>query len=512
MDSSNKKKLFRVTLIIAFVSICAKLTSFISEIILAACLGSNYQGDAYYMVANIQMVIYPSFSAGVWKVFLPLYKGKRAQGRLDEANAITNQTISFFFIAASAAVVLLILFAEPLVSLIAPGFSAQAKTLCVKLVRLSAPMYLFIVIAAVFAAMLQANNRFFGSQIREVASHIPTILAALLCYQKWGTEALAIALAVGGLLRLLIELPFVNWGYRFHPDFRFRSPDFRLMCKRLPSALKSEGISQLNALIDKAMASTLPEGTISALNYGHKLMNVFSGLLSGSVATALYPQTIEMITLKKTEELGKLISRIIVLFFVTMVPLTMACILFRTELVTAAFQRGSFSADNTALTSGIFALYSLALFFNASNAVISNVFYGYGDTRTPVIIGLIGLAANVVLNVVLIHFFRANGLALATSLAVMVTFICRLFFVRKYIRLDYRRMLQVFLKVFAASAVACFVPRLLFWLCPANHLLTLIASLLLGSCIYYLAVRLLRVKELDDLLKLIRHGLRKFSN
>ena len=511
MDNSIGKKLFRVTLTIVIVSVIAKLTSFISEIVLAACLGSDYRGDAYYMVSNIQMVIYPSFSVGIWKVFLPLYKGKSAQGRMDGANTITNQTISFFFITASAAVVLLILFAEPLVSLVAPGFPPQANALCVKLVRLSAPMYLFIAIAAVYAAILQANNRFFGSQVREVASHIPTILAALFCYQKWGTEALAIALAVGGLVRLLIELPFVNWGYRFHPDFRFRSSDFRLMLRRLPAALTTEGISQLNALIDKAMASTLPEGTISALNYGHKLVNVFSGLLSGSIATALYPQTIEMIALKKTEELGRLISKIIVIFLVMMVPLTTASVLFRKELVTAVFQRGSFSADSTSLTAGIFAMYSLGLFFNASNAVISNVYYGFGDTRIPMIIGMVSLAANTVLNVILIHLFRANGLALATSLAVMITFILRLALVRKYVRLNYHRMLQNFLKILVASAVACFVPRILFWLCPANHWLTLIASLLLGVGIYYSVVRLFRVKELDDLLNLVTERLRKNS-
>lgn len=512
MENSIGKKLFRVTLIITVVSVAAKLISFITEVALAACLGSDYRGDAYHMVSNIQMVIYPSFSVGVWKVFLPLYKGKSAQGRLDEANAITNQTISMFLITGSAAMLLLLLLAEPLVSLVAPGFSPQAKALCAKLVRLSSPMYLFVVVSSVYAAMLQANNRFFGSQIREVASHIPTIFAALFCYHRWGPEALAIALAVGGLVRLLIELPFVNWGYHFRPDFHFRSPDFRLMLKRLPAALTSEGISQLNALIDKAMASTLQEGTISALNYGHKLTNVFSGLLSGSVSTALYPQTIEMIALKKTEALGRMISKIIEIFFVMMVPITIACVLFRVELVTVAFQRGSFSADSAALTAGIFALYSLGLFFNASNAVISNVFYGFGDTRLQAIISLISLAVNVALNLVLIHFFQANGLALSTSLAVMTTFFCRLVLVKKYVRLDYGRMLWIFLKVLAASAVACFTPRILFWLCPTNYLLTLVVSLPLGVGLYYLALRLLRVKELDDLLKLLfRHGLRKFS-
>ncbi|MBO4418693.1 MAG: murein biosynthesis integral membrane protein MurJ [Oscillospiraceae bacterium] len=509
MDHSIGKKVFRGTLIIMLVGVAAKLAAFISEVVLAACLGANYRSDAYYMVSNIQAVLYPTLGVGVWKVFLPLYKERCASGRIQEANELTNRAISFFSVVSFGAVLLLILLAGPVVSLLAPGFEGETRALCVRLVRLSAPMYFFIIAAAIYATILQAHDKFFGSQIREVASHIPTILAALFCYQKWGVEAMAIALVAGGLVRLLVELPFVDWGYRFRPDFRFRNPEFSLLLKRLPSALASEGVVQLNALIDKAMASTLPEGTISGLNYGHKLMSVFNGLLSGAITTALFPQTVELIAKKRIDELGRMIARIVNLFCLIMVPVSLACVLFRKELVTAVFQHGSFAADSTALTADVFALYCLGLFFLASNSVVSNVFYGFGDTKTPMVVSVIGLAVNVALNVALVQLWGVNGLALATSVSAIVTFLVRLLMVKRYVRLDYGRMLVTFLKVSLASAVGCFVPRILFWLLPANPWLLLAASALIGAVLFFAALRLLRVKELDDLAGMIKRWLNK---
>ena len=504
MDNSAGKQVFRGTVVIVLVGILAKITSFISEAVLAAYLGTTFRSDAYYMVTSIQAVIYPMLSVGIWKVFMPIYKEKTTLGLNDEAAALTNKAITFFSVVSFIAVGLLILLADPVVSVVAPGFEGETKALCIKLVRISAPMYFFIIAAAIYASVLQANNKFLGSQIREVASHIPTILAAVFFYKTFGIEAMAIALVVGGAVRLLIELPFVTWGYRFRPDFRFRSQEFGLMLRRLPSALLSEGVTQLNILIDKAMASTLPEGTISGLNYGQRLMNVLSGLLSSAIATALYPQMIELIALKKEDELSRLVVKIINMFSLLMIPITVASILFRTELVSVAFERGAFTEQSTEITAGIFALYSVGIFFAACNTVITNLFYGYGNTKTPMFISMANLAINVVLNLILIRLWGVNGLASATSLSAAITFFIRLAATRKYIKLDNKKMVITALKVLLGSVIACLIPRAIFWIYPINRYAVLLISALSAILLYFGVWKLLKITELDDLLSLVK--------
>ena len=508
-EKSLRNRIFKGTIIIVLVGIMAKFASFITEALLAAYLGTTYQSDAYYMIASIQTVIYPMMSIGIWNVFLPLYKSHISKEEKEIAENLTNKSISFFTLISIAVVILLIIFAPFVVSIVAPGFKGDTRELCISLVRISAPMYIFIIASAVYASVLQCHNKFLGSQIREVVSHIPTIIAAVFFYKSFGINAMAIALVVAGVLRLAIELPFVTWGYKYKPDFKLKSEEFVLMLKRLPSALISAGVAQLNSLVDKAMASTLPTGTVSGLNYGHKLMNVFSGLLSSAIATAMYPQMIELISLNKKDELGKLIVKIINIFCVMMFPITIACILFRTELVSAVFQRGAFDESSTALTSNVFALYCIGLFFVASNTVISNIFYGNGDTKTPMYISLAYLGINVALNLCFIHFLGVNGLALATSLSAIITFILRFQASRKYVILKRRIMIITSIKIIIASLVACMIPRAIFWVFPVNKYLVLILSAGMGMFLYLIGIKLLKVNEINDLVDLFKRKLKK---
>lgn len=509
MERSIGSKVFRGTVIILLVSILAKLTAFIAEAILAAYLGTNASSDAYHMISSVNQVIYPMLSIGIWKVFLPLYKKHITLGQMEEANALANRSVTFFTLISVAVVLFIEIFANLVVSVIAPGFQGETKTLCVTLVRIASPMFIFIIASAVYAAMLQCHNRFLGSQIREVASHFPTILAAVLLYHRFGIKVMAAALVVGGCLRLLIELPFVNWDYRYRPDHHFRSPEFKLMLHRLPAALLMEGAVKLNTLIDKAMASTLPSGTISSMNYGHKLVNVFSGLLSTSVSTALYPQMVELIALQKREELSRVVEKILNIFCLLILPVTVASVLFRTEIVSVVYERGNFNADSVAMTAGVFAFYMLGICFTASSAVLNNIFYGNGDTKTPMFISIGALIVNVAINLALIGPMGMNGLALATSVTSAITYTVRMIVVRKYITLQQKRMILTALKAFAASAVACVVPWLLVRQLSWNKYWSLLLAALLGMLLYYLCIRLLRVRELHELKTLLKKKLKR---
>ncbi|MBQ7437654.1 MAG: murein biosynthesis integral membrane protein MurJ [Oscillospiraceae bacterium] len=508
-NSSRANRIFRGTVIIVFVGILAKFASFISEAVMAAYLGTTYQSDAYYMISSIHGVVYPMMSIGIWRVFLPLYKSHVAKKEIATANALTDKALTFFTAISLIVVFLLIIFAPQVVSVVAPGFKGVTRELCIKLVRISAPMYVFIIASAVYAAVLRCHDKFLGSQIREVASHIPTIIAAIFFYRTFGIEAMAVALVVAGILRLLIELPFVDWGYRYKPDFSFRTEEFNVMLKRLPSALLSAGVAELNTLIDKAMASTLPAGAISALNYGNKLRNVFSGLLSSAISTALFPQMVELIALDKKQELSRLMLKIINIFCVLMIPVSLACVLFRTELVSVVFERGAFGHESTALTASIFALYTLSLFSAACNSVVSNIFYGFGDTRTPMQISVVNLGLNVALNFLMINRLGAAGLALATSISSVVTLLIRIVASEKYVELEIRSMASTAGKVVLASIVACVIPRIIFWVYPINKYFVLFISAIMGIAIYYLCVKLLKVREIDDLISLFGKRLKK---
>lgn len=501
--SSIGGRILHGAVVIAMMSFLAKLASFVVESTLAAYLGTSWQSDAYYMVSGVKDLFYPMLSIGIWKVFLPLYKERIALGDMKAAGSLANKAITLFTGASVVVVALVILFAEAVVSIVAPGFEGETRSLCIHLVRISTACYVPIIASSVYASMLQCHGKFFGSQLRETASHLPVIIAAVLFYPRYGVDALAYGLVAGGVVRLVVELPFVDWGYHYRFDARFRDGDVKKMLRRLPSSLVSEGVVQLNTLVDKSMASTLPGGSVAALSYGQKLTNVFSGMLSSAITTALYPQMVELIALKRRADLSHLLSRIIRLFCVVMIPVSLACALFGRELVSVAFQRGSFGEDSVSVTSGVFALYSCGMLFAACNSVTDNVFYGYGDTATPMRAIMVTLASNTCGNIIFMRFWGVNGFALSTTLAGVASFGVRVVLLRDYVDLEWKTIITVVLKVLSAALVSCLAPRAIFWVVPTRSALTLFVSAVLGMSIYYPILRILGVSEIDDIIRLV---------
>ena len=192
-----------------------------------------------------------------------------------------------------------------------------------------------------------------------------------------------------------------------------------------------------------------------------------------------------------------------------MIPVTAACILFSRDLVRAVFERGAFQEDSVALTAGVFGFYSMGLLFIACSTVVTNVFYGFGDTRTPLIIGVINMVVNVALNIVLSRIMGVNGLALATSLAAMISLGIRMAYVRKYADLEWRALAQTFGKVTLASLAACGAAWGLSSALISNVYLRLALAAAVGVGLYYPALKLLRVREVADLGKILRRKLRK---
>lgn len=502
------KELLKGAFVILFVSVLAKIVTYITEAILASILGSSNIADAYYMVMGIQYVLYPILSVGIWKVFLPIYKKIQVADQKVRLNMFSDTIISIFIVLSIITVCGIMCFSSTIVSVIAPGFSCDTKTMCSRLLFISSPMYIFIVIAAIYAAMLQCHNKFFASQIRQVLSHIPTIIVCLFLYKRYGYISLGYGLLLGGMSRLIIELFFVDWKYRFKPRIIINRDIFAFF-KAFPATFIAEGVIDLNMMIDKIMASTLATGTISVLNYGSRLTNVFSGLVSTSLATAFYPKMSELIAKKEFEKLSSAVNTLINLYCLIIIPISIGCIIFRTEIVSVAFQRGEFDGSSVIKTAGSFSCYASGLFFLASNTIFNNILYSYGETKKTMYVSIFNLIINVFMNLVLISTFKANGLAVATSIAAILTFFIRIFYLRGLVSITLKTISIRFVTVLFVSALICFAAKRIMFYFPVNKYLLLSLELAICSALYLCFLFFSKYSEIVYLSDLIKTKLRK---
>ena len=457
----SRKTLHNVGIILAC-SIVARLLSYIWEATLAAMYGATDETDALYMTSGIFLIVHPILDLGIWKVFLPIYKTKLVEKKDDLAAQMANTAMTFFFVVSFALVLLLIVCARPLVAALAPGFSPEKKAATIQYLRIASPFMIAVTLASVIGAMLQSREKFLGSQMREIGTHISKIVYLCICFRFLGIYAAVSSLIIGGIFRLLVQLPFIDWKWKFRLNFHFRDKDFMPMIKGLPSVALTSAIQHVNGMVDKIFASASSSGAVACLNYGHRLLNVFSGMISYAVSAAVYPTMIQYIAQKQEDKLRELLKNVIHSLGFIIIPISCFCMFFSHDIVTVAFQRGAFDAKATLLTSGVFTGYCIGMFFWGVSAVVTNVFYGYGDTKITMYISLIGIVINIFLDFLLMRLWGIVGLAAATSLSAVICLSIRFVLLKRFIAIDYGTIGLELVKILGVSLVSCGASLVLF--------------------------------------------------
>ena len=123
------------------------------------------------------------------------------------------------------------------------------------------------------------------------------------------------------------------------------------------------------------------------------------------------------------------------------VPATVGLLILGGPIVRLLFQRGEFSAADGVLTAQALAGYAVGLPAFSATRIAAQTFYALGDTRTPVLVGFVSVAVNVVLALLLMWPLQHVGLALASSLSSYVNLLGLCWLLRR--RLDGPRVAEV---------------------------------------------------------------------
>ena len=166
-------------------------------------------------------------------------------------------------------------------------------------------------------------------------------------------------------------------------------------------------VNQVNGLVDKTLASTLVEGSISALNYANKLNEFVMGIFIVSITSVIYPLLSKLSAANNKEEFNNSIVKSINYVILLVIPISIGAMVLSTPIVKLLFERGAFDLRATQMTSSALFCYSIGIIGFGLRDILSRVFYSIQDTKTPMINGAIAMALNIVLNLILIIYFSS---------------------------------------------------------------------------------------------------------
>jgi putative peptidoglycan lipid II flippase len=187
--------------------------------------------------------------------------------------------------------------------------------------------------------------------------------------------------------------------------------------------LIGSAVGKVSIFVDQVLGSLLGEGSISALNYSEKLFQLPLGLFVAGITIPIFPLLSEHVAANRPDRVQATLGFALRLIAFVMVPASIGLIVLRVPIVAFLFQRGKFTADDTARTAWALLMYSIGLYSYAGRDTLTRVFYSYHDTRTPVAISVIAVLINIGCSYVLMQFIGVGGLALGTTIALTVNYV-----------------------------------------------------------------------------------------
>lgn len=406
--------------IVTIISALGKILGFVREAIIAAYFGTSGTADVFFVANIIPTILYTAIGIAIYSGIIPIYLEEKEKDP-DKADDVMSVLGTVFFLIAVAIAGVSYVFAEPIVKVVALGFTDEAQIqLAVKLTKIMLPGIAFLALTTISTGVLNAHKKFVAPSLTATAQNLVIILSTVLLADRYGVEGLAFGVLLGAASQFLVQYPQMS-KYRIRFNFSFRKEKKRIkdtMILFYPIIIASLAV-QINGVTDRMISSGLEEGSVSALNYANKLMMLPLSVIMAPLITVLYPSIVES-AIKSLEQFMELVVKGAKTIIFLSIPFVAVMVICGEDLIELAFQRGAFDASATTQTVIVFVCYSLGLVFFALRDYLMNCLYALKETKLAMYTSLLMVIINVVLSVTLSRYIEASGVALAATLATLI--------------------------------------------------------------------------------------------
>jgi len=491
-------------------TIFVKLLGFGRDMALSYFYGASKISDAYLISITIPTIIFAFVGTGIATGYIPMYNTVEKEKGIEAADTFTSTIVNFVLTIATVVVIVVLLFAEPIVRLFASGFDSDTLRLAVSFTQFSILSVYFYGLVFIFNGYLQVKNNFVIPALIGLPLDLLVILSIFLS-TKTNVMVLALGTVIAVAFEVVLLLPFAyHKGFRYRMKFDVKNPYLKKIIFLAIPVIIGASVNEINVLIDRTMASQIAVGGITALTYANRLNLFIKGIFITSVATVIYPMISKMAAKNNMNGLKKTMSGAVNSISLLVLPASVGAMVFARPVVSLLFGRGAFDAQAIEMTAGALFFYSIGMAAVGYREILSRAFYSLQDTKTPTINAVIGMVMNIILNLILSRIMGISGLALATSISAIVTSILLFVSLRKKIgSFGVREMLFSFLKVCIASLLMVTLAKFGFdYLAGTiSQNLSLFISIVIGAMFYLIIIYFMKIEDFDLIIRAVKRKL-----
>ncbi len=405
--------------ILIVITLLSKFIGYIRTMLIAYYFGVTAQVDAFVIAILIPSLILGIIGNGLQIVIIPFYT-ERKQKNTKKARIFVNHIFLSSLLIFSTLSILIFLFPNFFVKLVAYGFKSDRLNLASHYLRILVIFGFFNIFIALFIGLFQAEKQFLYPAAVTLFANMLIPASIILFHNAFGILSWAlgeIAFAITGFTLMFIFL--YKRKQFFHINDFLAKIDWKELREFfilvLPVILTS-GIGILYEIVDKTVASSLRYGSVASLNYAQLIYRLPISLLVVPIVYAAYPSFSTFVIREKFENYRTMTGKILSFLFFLILPVSILIGVFSPQIIKLVFQHGKFSFNAIFETSLAVAMYAIGLVPLAFNSLFRNIFFSFRDTKMPLIVTIIAVVLNAIGDVVLSKFYGIGGIALTTSL------------------------------------------------------------------------------------------------
>ena len=434
--------------IVAVATLISKVFGLVRQIAIAAAFGVGVAVDAYnyaYVIPGFLFILLGGINGPFHSSIVSVLSRREQKEAAPLVETITTLVGGILLLVTVA----LIIFADPLIDLVAPGLKRKTqgfeiKAIAVQQFRIMAPMALLSGLIGIGFGTLNAADMYWLPSISPLFSSVALVgglgvLALQLGdkitqpqYAVIGGLVLAWGTLAGAVLQWLVQL-VAQWRAglgKLRLRFNFKRPGVQEVVKVMLPATLSSGMLQINVYTDLFFASYIPQAA-SAMGYAGLLVMTPLGIISNVILVPFLPIFSRLTDPEDWPELKDKIRQALILSALTMLPLSALMVTLAGPLVRVVYERYAFNQSASQFVTPVLMAYSIGMFVYLARDVLVRVFYALGDGDTPFRVSIINIFLNGLLDYLLVGAFGAPGLVLATVGVNLVSMIMFLYLLDK---------------------------------------------------------------------------------
>lgn len=533
MGNDTKRRLAVAAAFLVAATAGSRVLGLVREIIMVSYLGLGPDMGAFTVAFKVPSLVRTLLAdTALSAAFIPVFSGLLEKERRREAWQVAYTVTVLATAILGVVTVLGMIFAPAVVKVVAPGFSEdpQIVALTIHLMRLMFPTVVILGVAGIFMGILNSYNHFTLPALAPIVWNLVIIGVVVAFSAGHGFMALAWGVLIGTVVELLMQVPAV-WKRRWRPEagsspaadgpqaergspyrLTLRSPEVRRVGILIGPVILSLGIINFNAFIDTVVATLISIPAPAIIDKAFRLFQLPQGVFAIAIGTVLFPAFSRNAAAKRMAEFREDLSTgLRQIFFVTL-PFAAFFAVLALPTVRLIYEHGKVTSGDSALVASALTFFSVGMAFVSVNTLLNRAFYSIQKPWLPLFAGVVNLALNAGLDLLLYKPLGVGGITLSTSLVSLFNFFALMFLLGPRIGgVDARRV-----ALSAARSIVALIPLAavgygVWWGLDAalgRSLWAQIVSVGLaygtGGVAYCLAAWAMRMPELHDVVSVMR--------